>query len=888
MKKTKTGVRRICSLLLCVMLVLAMLPAAAWANETLYTIDFSDGTINGNVVTYKVNDDTNVTLTVSGISIGNNNTISIAESDAVTFSLSENYNAETMEVKVYASDGFNTTLTVENSVTSLSKREAEVLPDTTLKLKVCAKSNNPPEPGPEPGDEPVHGGYAGEQKTASGTVSGKADFYINDSRMVNVENKSFDDVSYTYDGKGYVDFYFNCFVGERITALKINDVDYYNLLPTPSTEEGKAALLEACKGQLNEFKITVPYSESGYAIESSVKGLDDTDKDYMVVGNFLWTYTDQNQGDDYIDHGRMELVSVEYGNNISEPDDLNNPGTAYDWSQNENGGSAVLPVGAVVTVKLVPDYGYQLTSFGINGGNFGTGDEQSTFTFEIKPGNAHLGAHFTQVEDKVSSSTSAVTNGSIQLGQNEINTGTVVLSVSDASANEATRNGFTETVRNNENTADYEIASILDINLDQVLYKGTESGNDVWSNEMNALTNSAGITLALAEDYGDVVVIHEKHDNTYEVIDTSYDSTTGTISFNTDSFSNYAIAATSKQSQEPPTVPSYTPPVETDSVKNDSASGTTTADVKPVVKDNTASAEIDTKTAESLVSATIKNQSKEVVIDATANTSAAADSTTTAEVGIPAATLGVIAEKTGADVTVKTDVAEIKLDNAAAGAVAEQASGDTVQLIVEKVDDNKNKVEFQLKVVCSDGNVISDFKGGNVAITVAVPKDMADKKVVCVYIDDNGHMSKVKGQMNADGTFTFTTGHFSTYAILAEEEADAAIAEQKAAIKNIDIKLTSKQVKTKSGKKGIKITWTADAGDKNLDGIEIYRSTERYKGYGTKPFYATKNGKTEGYYINTKSLKTGTKYYYRVRGYILVDGQKVYTDYSNKAWRTVK
>ena len=102
MKKTKTGVRRICSLLLCVMLVLAMLPAAAWANETLYTIDFSDGTINGNVVTYKVNDDTNVTLTVSGISIGNNNTISIAESDAVTFSLSENYNAETMEVKVYA------------------------------------------------------------------------------------------------------------------------------------------------------------------------------------------------------------------------------------------------------------------------------------------------------------------------------------------------------------------------------------------------------------------------------------------------------------------------------------------------------------------------------------------------------------------------------------------------------------------------------------------------------------------------------------------------------------------------------------------------------------------------------------------------------------------
>ncbi|MGN0714092.1 MAG: hypothetical protein ACI4LJ_09920 [Anaerovoracaceae bacterium] len=582
--------------------------------------------------------------------------------------------------------------------------------------------------------------------------------------MVHVENGSFDNVSYTYDGKGNVDFYFNCFVGERITALKINDVDYYDQLPTPSTEEGKKALLDACKGQLNEFKITVPYSEIGYVINSSVKWLDETDAAYMVVGNFLWTYTDQNQGDDYIDHGRMELVNIEYGNKTYEPDDLKNPGTAFDWSQDENGGSAVLPVGAMVTVKLVPDYGYQLTFFGINGGNFGTGDEQSTFTFDIRPGNAHLGARFTPVDDKVSSSTSAVTNGSIQLGQNEIDTGTVVLSVSDASADETTQNGFTDTVKNNEDTAGYEIESILDINLNQVLYKGTET--NVWTNKMNALTSPAGITLALAEDYGDVVVIHEKHDDTYEVIDTSYDSTTGTISFNTDSFSNYAIAVTSKQPQEPPTVPSYTPPAETDPVKNDSASGTTTADVTPVVKDNTASIKIDTKTAESLVSATIKNQSKEVVIDATANTFAAADSTTTAEVGIPTDTLGTIAEKTDADVTVKTDVAEIKLDNAAAGAVAEQASGDTVQLVVEKVDSNKNKVEFQLKVVCSDGKVISDFKGGNVAVTVAVPKDMADKKVVCVFIDENGRMSKVKGQKNEDGTYTFVTGHFSTYALM--------------------------------------------------------------------------------------------------------------------------
>ncbi len=344
-----------------------------------------------------------------------------------------------------------------------------------------------------------------------------------------------------------------------------------------------------------------------------------------------------------------------------------------------------------------------------------------------------------------------------------------------------------------------------------------------------------------------------------------------------------------------PYIPPYIPPTTpTDNVTNSGTSGTdnatTSADLSgsTSTSNGTTSATVDKTIADKIVDKAVENKSTEVVIDATANTTTAADSTTIAQVTIPTETLGAIAEKTEADVTIKTDVAEVKMDNAAATAVSEQATGDTVQIIAEKVAEEVDKVEFELKVVCSDGKVISNFNGGNIAVTVALPKAMADKKVVCVYIDDNGHMSKVAGQKNDDGTYTFNTGHFSSYAILAEEEADAAIAAQKEAIKNIEIKLTSKQVKTKSGKKGIKITWTAAAGDKVLDGVEVYRSTERYKGYGTEPFYTSTKRGNEGSYINTKSLKKGTRYYYRVRGYVLVDGQKVYTDYSTKAWRTVK
>ncbi|MGN0721726.1 MAG: pectate lyase-like adhesive domain-containing protein, partial [Anaerovoracaceae bacterium] len=227
-----------------------------------------------------------------------------------------------------------------------------------------------------------------------------------------------------------------------------------------------------------------------------------------------------------------------------------------------------------------------------------------------------------------------------------------------------------------------------------------------------------------------------------------------------------------------PYIPPYIPPTTpTDNVTNSGSTGTdnatTSADLSgsTSTSNGTTSATVDKTTADKIVDKAVENKSTEVVIDATANTTTAANSTTIAQVTIPTETLGAIAEKTEADVTIKTDVAEVKMDNAAAAAVSEQAEGDTVQIIAEKVKEDATEVHFELKVVCSDGKVISDFKGGNVAVTVALPKAMADKKVVCVYIDDNGHMSKVAGQKNADGTYTFNTGHFSSYAIMAEEEA---------------------------------------------------------------------------------------------------------------------
>lgn len=99
----------------------------------------------------------------------------------------------------------------------------------------------------------------------------------------------------------------------------------------------------------------------------------------------------------------------------------------------------------------------------------------------------------------------------------------------------------------------------------------------------------------------------------------------------------------------------------------------------------------------------------------------------------------------------------------------------------------------------------------------------------------------------------------------------------------------SRLITLDNGKKAIRITWYDKAGmEVNFDGVEVYRSLKKNKGYGKKAFYETKDGQYEGYYINTKNLKEGTRYYYKVRGYVVLDGQKYFTEYSYKAFRTVK
>ena len=294
-----------------------------------------------------------------------------------------------------------------------------------------------------------------------------------------------------------------------------------------------------------------------------------------------------------------------------------------------------------------------------------------------------------------------------------------------------------------------------------------------------------------------------------------------------------------------------------DNVTNNPADKSTTADLTPVVKDNKAETTVDAKTADKIVDRALENKSTKIMIDAAGNNTVASS-----EVAIPEKTVKELAEKTDADLVIKTDNGKVDLDKTALDAVAAQA-GNTgfVRLIIETIKSDENICHVNLKLITSNG-AVKDFNGGNVKVTINLSKELAAKELVCVYIDDNGIYTLVEGVLNADGTYTFTTGHFSEYAVMAKDEADKVIAEQlNTLIKEVNLKVRT----SKTAKKNIKavvsgdITALTDAG--YTVKYKFYRSTKKASKY------VSKGEKTADTYINTAGKK-GTKYYYKAKAMV--------------------
>lgn len=325
--------------------------------------------------------------------------------------------------------------------------------------------------------------------------------------------------------------------------------------------DDKTAWLVANHGtQLLAFDIPNVTKADSYNIV--VKHGENLGKKYFAT--FLWTADPaQAGGHDYIGNAKLEFVKAVYEvggttytvteqdlegklkregehKNARSNDGFLNYGITADVDYDD--GSLTLPGGAEVTMRVVPDYGYQVTS--VNGdGEFTTTDSGvSEFTLTVEEGTAgYFQATVEKVDNEVTPKSEKVKTGEITLGDNaatDIGNGTVRLSVEDI---ELTSDKIADF---EAQAGDYKITNYLDINLNKVLYRG--SSDNVWSEQIHSLTDKALITLQLEDniDASNIVIVHNINDGEeFEIIPIeSYDAETNTISFYTDSFSNYAIA----------------------------------------------------------------------------------------------------------------------------------------------------------------------------------------------------------------------------------------------------------------------------------------------------------------------------------------------------------
>ena len=114
--------------------------------------------------------------------------------------------------------------------------------------------------------------------------------------------------------------------------------------------------------------------------------------------------------------------------------------------------------------------------------------------------------------------------------------------------------------------------------------------------------------------------------------------------------------------------------------------------------------------------------------------------------------------------------------------------------------------------------------------------------------------------------------------VLAEYEIrKEAEAQAKAELEDLTI-----DVNSTGGKGYIKLNWTVSGNEDAVEGYEIWKSTKSSSGY--KKAFTTSNNS----YKNTAGLVKGTRYYYKVGAYKQVGEKKIYSEWSNKAYRIAK
>lgn len=458
------------------------------------------GTVNGSTVTYDV-EGTDVALTVEGAEL-NDSKVSISEGNlgSVKFKL-ENFDPDKMQIRVYSNDGFQTYLTVNQNETSLAEREGEGgFPDSiTL---VVEKKGSQGQPG-QSTDNRIRLQLEGDAcNSFADMVSKDIQIYVSKdggssfSQLTGLDTNSTKEYVFEADITS-IQFYVSC-----------DETKYSLQFPGKSADEGKSEQTAIALNAAGTQHIQIDHS----------------------VRTITWAYDRQTYGEDaYLEHGKAQVVAVEGVYDLYSIPFANNPG-------DEKGGHIAVEAGKQVTVRLTPDYGYQLKGVSLNGGvTLAPQDEVSTFTFTMPDTNVHFKGIFTQTQDEIKTSGTKVSSASVENGANAAPSGNLRLTVEDSNAD--TTNALAQV----ENAVS---AEAVNLTLDQIVSKGDGTN---WENPVTQFDQPVKMNLKVA-DYDTAAgyeVIREHNGNLTKL--TTSVSENGTLTFETNQFSTYFIVKTAKK-----------------------------------------------------------------------------------------------------------------------------------------------------------------------------------------------------------------------------------------------------------------------------------------------------------------------------------------------------
>lgn len=243
-----------------------------------------------------------------------------------------------------------------------------------------------------------------------------------------------------------------------------------------------------------------------------------------------WAYDDTYGEDGRIEHGTAEIIKIN-GQDVSQMTFSNFANNSGDKS----GGHLAVKRDDVVTIKLIPDYGYQLSGASINGVTLAPQAEVSTFTFTMPDTNVHFKGIFTQTQDEIKTTGTKVSSASVENGANAAPSGNLRLTVEDSDAN--TTNALAQV----ENAVS---AEAVNLTLDQIVSKGDGTN---WENPVTQFDQPVKMKLQVADyDTAAGYEVVREHNGNLTKLTTSV-SENGTLTFETNQFSTYFIVKTAKK-----------------------------------------------------------------------------------------------------------------------------------------------------------------------------------------------------------------------------------------------------------------------------------------------------------------------------------------------------